>query len=385
MEFNIPYGKQHITQDDIDAVTRALKADLLTQGPRILEFETAFAEYVGSKYAIAVSNGTAALHLSALALGVKSGDQVITSPITFSASANCIEYCGGTVVFADIDPDTYLLSIDSCRSLLENAEQGAYKGIIPVDFAGLSVDMEAFRALAIEYDLFLLEDSCHAPGGGFESSDGFSLCGSGKFADMAIFSFHPVKHIAAGEGGMITTNSKSLYQKIQLLRTHGITKDPSILAENHGAWYYEMHELGYNYRLTDFQCALGLSQLLRANIGLERRNHIASVYRKAFKDLPIRMQHHPNGYKHAFHLFVIEVAERLELYNYMKENGIHTQVHYIPVHLMPYYKRKGYKKGNFPNAENYYSSCLSLPMYPTLSEEEQRYVIEQITDFYGKK
>jgi dTDP-4-amino-4,6-dideoxygalactose transaminase len=225
MRNNIPYGRQNITQDDIEAVVETLKSDYLTQGPRIAEFEEAFAKYCGSKYAVAISNGTAALHLCAMALNVNEGDKVITTPITFAASANCVRYCGGEVVFADIDPETYLLDITNVRKLLESSPKGTYKGIIPVDFAGRAVDLEAFRKLADEYGLWIIEDSCHAPGGYFEDSNGQKqICGNGKFADLSIFSFHPVKHIASGEGGMITTDDKDLYEKLLQLRTHGIVK-----------------------------------------------------------------------------------------------------------------------------------------------------------------
>ena len=250
---SIPYGKQNITQEDIDAVVEALRADYLTQGPKIKEVEDAFARYVGAEYAVAVSNGTAALHLCALALNLESGQKVITTPITFAASANCVRYCGAEVVFGDIDPETYLLDINSVRSLLENAPKGTYTGIIPVDFAGRPVNMEAFRKLADEYGLWIIEDACHAPGGSFQTSNGStSKCGSGQFADLAIFSFHPVKHIASGEGGMITTNNSSLYKRLLALRTHGIVKDESRYTnriafacggENYDAfplWYMEM-------------------------------------------------------------------------------------------------------------------------------------------------
>lgn len=381
MNWNIPYGRQHVTDEDIDAVVKTLKSDYLTQGPRVLEFERAFAEYVGCSYAVAVSNGTAALHLSVLSLDLNPDEKVITTPITFAASANCVRYCGGEVVFADIDPDTYLISLESCQRLLADSPHGTYKGIIPVDFAGLPVDMESFRDLANEYGLWLLEDACHAPGGSFMSSKGSSKCGSGEYADLAIFSFHPVKHIAAGEGGMITTNDENLYAKLQRLRTHGITKDPAELIENHGGWYYEMQDLGFNYRLTDFQCALAASQLNRANAGLKSRREIAERYDQAFNEVSVKTQSIPKGYEHAYHLYVIEVEDRLGLYNHLKANGIHAQVHYIPVHLLQYYKQLGHRKGDFPNAESYYEKCLSLPMYPTLTPEEQNYVIEKVKEF----
>jgi len=379
----IPYGKQHITEEDINSVVEVLKSDFLTQGPKIEEFEKAFAEYIGSKYAVAVANGTAALHLCILSLDVKPGDKVITSPITFAASANCVRYAGGDVVFADIDPETYLLDINKVEELLKASPKGTYKGIIPVDFAGRAIDLEAFRKLADEYDCWIIEDACHAPGGYFIDTKGQKqFCGNGSFAELAIFSFHPVKHIACGEGGMITTNNKKLYKKLQLLRTHGINKDPDLLIENHGGWYYEMQELGFNYRLTDIQAALGISQLKQAEARLKRRREIAANYTNAFIDKSFIKGLSGSLEGHGYHLYVIEVEDRKNLYNHLRKNKIFTQVHYIPVHLMPYYKKFGWKKDDFPNAENYYNRCLSLPMYPTLSNEEQEFVIETINKFY---
>ena len=391
----IPYGKQHITEEDIQSVIATLKSDFLTQGPKIKEFEEAFAAYVGSKYAVALANGTAALHLCALALGIKEGDKVITTPITFAASANCIRYCGGEVVFADIDPETYLLDIDKVRTLLEASPKGTYQGIIPVDFAGMPLNLEAFRQLADEFGLWIIEDACHAPGGCFMDSEGKEQkCGNGNFADLAIFSFHPVKHIAAGEGGMITTNDEKLYEKLLTLRTHGITRDTALFqntvavatgAEDQGeypGWYMEMQLLGYNYRITDFQSALGLSQLKQADANLARRRAIAKRYDQAFQNYPaIHSQLNEiksNASGHAYHLYVIQTENRLELYNYLREHQIFAQVHYIPLHLMPYYKQFGWKEGDMPEAERYYKRCLSLPMYPTLTEAEQAYVIEHV-------
>lgn len=396
----IPYGKQSISEEDIDAVIQALKSDYLTQGPKIKEFEDKFASYVGSKYAVAVANGTAALHICTLAMDVKEGDKVITTPITFAASANCIRYCGGEVVFADIDPLSYLLDIEKVRELLKSSPKGTYKGIIPVDFAGQAVNLEAFRRLADEFGLWIIEDACHAPGGYF--IDGFNNqqnCGNGKFADLAIFSFHPVKHIACGEGGMITTNDEILYKKLLMLRTHGITKEDETFLNDHKiaygigdeeiydsskfpGWYMEMQMLGYNYRLTDFQAALGLSQLKKADVGVKRRREIAKIYFEAFKDKKFIRGQSGVISGHAYHLYVIEVSDRAKLYTHLRNNNILSQVHYIPCHLMPYYRQMGWEIGNFPNAENYYSGCLSLPMYPTLTNEEQMYVIQTIFEFY---
>jgi UDP-4-amino-4,6-dideoxy-N-acetyl-beta-L-altrosamine transaminase len=377
----IPYGRQNITQQDIDAVTEALRADFLTQGPLINEFENKFAEYVGSKYAVAVANGTAALHLAALALNVNEKSKVITTPITFAASANCIRYCGGEVVFADINAETILLDIDKVRRLLEQSPKGTYQGIIPVDFGGYPVNLESFRALADEFGLWIIEDACHAPGGYFiDSKNSKQLCGNGVYADLSIFSFHPVKHIACGEGGMITTNNKTLFEKLLLLRTHGITKDPAKLTENHGGWYYEMVELGYNYRLTDIQCALGISQLSKAEQGLARRHTIATRYNKAFENSNIKLIIPAPLETHAYHLYIIQVESRKKIYEVLKQHGIFAQIHYVPVHNMPYYRNMGYKKGSMPLAEAYYEKCISLPMYPALTDEEQEYVIKVVLE-----
>lgn len=381
----IPYGKQNISQDDIDAVVDVLKADFLTQGPQIDEFEAAFAKYIGAKYAIAVSNGTAALHLCAIALDVNPKSKVITTPITFAASANCVRYQGGEVEFVDIDPKNYTLDLNKLEDVLKKTPSGSYSGIIPVDFAGFPVNLEELKTIANKYNLWIIEDACHAPGGYFTGKNGKKqFCGNGDFADLAIFSFHPVKHIATAEGGMITTNNKELYEKLQMLRTHGITKDPRFLIENHGGWYYEMQELGYNYRLTDIQAALGISQLKKADWGLKKRNEIAEKYNAAFKNTTIITPINPSNGLHAYHLYIIQAEKRLELYNYLKENNIFTQVHYIPVHLQPYYQKRGWKKGDMPVAEAYYEKCLSLPMYPSLKDEEQEYVISKILEFYNE-
>ena len=381
----IPYGRQFISEEDIQAVVETLKSDYLTQGPKIGEFEEKFAEYVGAKYAVAVSNGTAALHLSALSMDIKEGQKVITTPITFAASANCIVYAGGEVDFADIDPETYLIDIEKVEEKLANEPKGSYCGIIPVDFAGRAVNLEKLKNLADEYGLWIIEDAAHSPGGYFVSDEGEQkLCGSCEFTECAIFSFHPVKHIAAGEGGMITTNDLAVYNKLIMLRSHGITKSPELLNENHGGWYYEMQELGFNYRLTDIQAALGVSQLKRANQGLENRRAIAAKYQKELQDIPqiIRQSGVVGG--HAYHLYVIEVEDRLGLYNYLRENNVFTQIHYIPIHLMPFYKKKNWNKGDFPEAERYYDHCISLPMYHTLTQDQQNRVIDLIKDYYNK-
>ena len=378
----IPYGKQNIDKKDIEEVVKTLNSDFLTQGPKVSEFENNFAEYVGSKYALSVSNATAALHLSIIALGVKRGDRVITTPITFAATANCIRFVGAEVWFADIDPNTYLLDLNSVEELVKSKPKGFFKGIIPVDFAGYPVNMEEYRKFADKYDLWIIEDSCHAPGGYFlDSKNQKNMCGNAVYSDVSVFSFHPVKHIACGEGGMITTNSDKIYNKIKLLRTHGITKNNNLF--NSEGWVYEMVALGYNYRLTDIQCALGITQLEKNKEGLVRRNQIADNYIKAFKN-KLKYQEKSNDIFHAYHLFVIEVEDRLSLYNHLKDMQIYAQIHYIPIHTFPYYKNIGYEDANLSNAEKYYSKCISLPMFPSLKSEEQIYIIKNVLEHIKK-
>lgn len=380
----IPYGRQNITSEDLAAVETALKSDFLTQGPNIDAFEEAFAEYVGAGYAVAVSNGTAALHLSAMALAVGENTNVITSPITFAASANCVQYCNGTVYFADIDPDTFCLDIKKVEELVLSQPEGFFQGIVPVDFAGYPVDLEAFRKLADKHNLWILEDACHAPGAYFTGSDNVVYkSGSCELADLAIFSFHPVKHIACGEGGMITTNSKTIYDRLRLLRSHGITKNPAEMSQNDGGWYYEMQELGYNYRLTDFQSALGLSQLKRADEGLEARKAIAKRYFEAFKDNDFIIKQSGVVEGHAYHLYIIQVAKRKELYDFLRTKNIFCQVHYIPVHTLPYYRNQAHITADLSLSEEYYKHCLSLPMYPSLNADEHQYVIDTIKEFFN--
>ena len=379
----IPYGRQDIQKDDIDAVIETLTSDFLTQGPKVNEFENKFAAYIGVKYAVAVNNATSGLHLAVLAMDLKPGDRVITTPITFAASANCIRYANAEVWFADIDPNTYVLSFESTKKLIESKPKGFFKGIIPVDFAGLPVNLEAFSKLAKEHDLWIIEDACHAPGGYFiDSMNDKQMCGNGKYADIGVFSFHPVKHIACGEGGMLTTNSEAVYKKLSLLRSHGITKDN--MQQNHGGWFYEMQELGYNYRLTDIQSALGITQLAKNKVGVEKRNEIAETYKKAFKG-KLKFQSLPINFYNAHHLFIIEVDERKAMYDFLREHNIYTQIHYVPVQTLPYYQKIGYKGAELSNSENYYAKCISLPMYPSLKQEEQDFVIDKVLLFLNEK
>ena len=376
----IPYGRQSITQEDIDTVVECLQSDFLTTGPLVGKFERNFAEYVDAKYAVAVSNGTAALHLCAMALGVNESSNVITSPITFSASANCVRYCGGRVHFADIHADTVTPNIEAVRKLLAAHPKNYFSGIIPVDLAGYPVNLEEFRQLADEHNLWIIEDACHAPGGWFKDSSGLKQhCGNGKYADLAIFSFHPVKHIACGEGGMVTTNNEELYKRIKRLRSHGMVYqgEPELI-ENHGKWYMELQELGYNYRIPDILCALGISQLSKAEEGLKRRREIARKYDEAFESKIRTYSGSKDVAGHAYHLYIIQSDNRKMLYDKLREVGIYAQIHYIPLHTMPYYKAQDVEYQNLSVSENYYEKCLSLPMYPTLTNEEQDYVIEMI-------
>lgn len=383
----ISYGHQLITEEDIQAVVETLKSDYLTQGPRIPEFEKKFADYLGVKHACMVSNGTAALHLCAMALDIKPGDKVITTPITFVASANGFRYQGAEITFCDIDSKTFLMDLDKLEEILKASPKGTYKAVVPVDFAGYPIDEERLHKLAQEYGFATVIDCCHAPGGSWTDSKGEKqMIGNCKYADLSVFSFHPVKHIAAGEGGCITTNRMDLYEKVALYRTHGITKDLERLTSDDGGWYYEMQELGYNYRITEFQAALASSQLKRLDWSIERRNEIAKKYDKALDKLPILVPYRQEGIVHAFHLYVIEVhpMRRKALYDYLREHQIYSQVLYIPAHTMPYYKSLGHQEGECPVAEDYYKRCLALPMYPSLTDEEQQYVIDTIWDFYAK-
>lgn len=382
----IPYGRQNITDADIAAVTETLRSDYLTQGPKIAEFERKFADYVGARHGVAVNNATSGLHIAAKALGVGPGTRVIVTPMTFAASANCIRYCGGDVTFCDIDPDTYLMDARKLEKILDENPRGTFSGIVIVDFAGYPHNLEEFRRIADRHGLWIIEDACHAPGAWWTDSHGErQLTGNSRFADCTVFSFHPVKHIATGEGGMVTTNSDTLLKSLQLYRTHGITRDPALLAKNDGGWYYEMQELGFNYRLTDMQAALGISQLTRADKGLRRRQEIARRYDEAFAGIEaIRTPRRADDIFHAFHLYIIQVPDRKGLYDFLRANQILAQVHYAPLHLMPYYRQFGWEEGSLPVVEDYYEHCLSLPMFPTLSDEDQQYVIDKVKEFVCK-
>ena len=386
LKLPISYGRQFISDDDIQAVVDALKSDYLTCGPRIAEFENAFCEYVKAKHAVAVCNATGALHIAAMALGVKPGDNVICTPLTFASSANCIRFCGGNVKFVDIDPKTYLLDIDKLKETLAASPKGTYKGMVLVDFAGYPHNMEEFRKIADEYGMWILEDACHAPGAYFVDSTGDRVyAGCGKYSDITVFSFHPVKHITTGEGGIACTQNDSLKEKMALYRTHGITRDAEKLERQDGLWYYEMQELGYNYRITDIQAALGTSQLKVARKNVEIRRELVRNYNEAVKDIEaIKTPFEAADVYHAYHLYIIQVDDRLGLYNFLRENKIFAQVLYYPLHLMPYYKQFGNKEGDLPVVEEYYKHCLALPMFPTLTSEQQEYVIDKVKEFICK-
>ena len=370
----LPYGKQWLDDDDIRAVVGVLKSDWITTGPKIREFEEKFAEYVGAKFALALNSGTAALHAAVFALGIGPGDEVITTPLTFAASSNCIIYQGGKPVFADVQPDT--LNIDP--SEIEKKITSRTKAIIAVDYTGLPCDLDEIRRVAAKNDLSLIEDAAHAIGGEYKDRK------IGAISDLTVFSFHPVKHITTGEGGVITTNDPELTQRMRIFRNHGITTGARERQEK-GAWFYEMMELGYNYRITDFQCALGISQLSKIESFLARRREIASIYNEAFADLSqITTPVLPQDRVSAWHLYVIRLnldqleADRTKIFAALRAENIGVNVHYIPVYWHPYYHRLGYEKGICPNAEGAYKTLISLPIFPEMSGRDGEDVIEAL-------
>ena len=366
----IPYGRQHIDDDDVRAVAEALRSDYLTTGPRIGEFEQAVASFCDAPYGVAVSNGTAALHAAMFALGIGPGDEVIVPPMTFAATANSVLYMGGTPVFADVDPDTLLL--DPARVKEKITERT--RAIIGVDYTGQPCDWTALGALAKKHGLATVADGCHALGA---TQDNRKV---GTLADMTVYSFHPVKHVATGEGGMILTKAPELNERLRNFRNHGITTDART-REQAGAWFYEMHDLGYNYRMTDIQAALGVSQMKKLPGFLERRREIAARYDREFAGTDVRPLAVRKDAEHAYHLYVVRIPNRDAAYKRLREDGIFAQVHYIPVHLHPYYRKNlGTGEGLCPVAEAAYGEILSLPMYPDLTDDEQAYVIEKVLE-----
>ncbi len=380
----IPYGRQWISEDDIAAVVDVLRSDLITQGPVTDRFEQVVAEYCGAKYAVAVANGTAALHLACMSLGLGPGGLLWTSPITFVASANCALYVGADVDFVDIDPLTLNMSVEALAAKLEEAEKvGRLPDVVvPVHFAGASCDIAGIRALADRYGFKILEDAAHGIGGSYRDKH----IGSCEYSDVTTFSFHPVKIITTGEGGLVLTNDERIAERARLLHTHGITRDPSQMrGEPDGPWYYQQVALGYNFRITDIQAALGVSQLSRVDEFVSRRNEIAQAYLEAFRDLPVRCQDVPADTRSSYHLFTAELEkhDRSAVYDRLRELGVGSAVHYIPVHLQPYYRDLGFKPGDFPNAEAYYCRVVTLPMYPMMTDADVQTVIDVMTTVLG--
>jgi UDP-4-amino-4,6-dideoxy-N-acetyl-beta-L-altrosamine transaminase len=391
----LPYGQQWISDEDVNEVLKTLKSDFITQGPKVSEFENKVANYVGAKYAVAVSSGTAALHAACFAAGISGGDEVITSPLTFVASSNSVLYVGGKPVFADIELDTYTIDTTEIKKNITSKT----KAIIPVDFAGHPCELDKIMRIAKKNNLCVIEDAAHALGARYNGKI------IGSIADMTILSFHPVKHITTGEGGMVMTNNEKFYQKLLLFRTHGITKDsnkfvnkdlafapnPKTKKVEVNPWYYEMQELGYNYRMTDFQCALGIAQLEKLDRFIERRRWIVSRYNAAFKKLKnVIVPIEKDGVKSSYHLYVVRIyfknigKSRAQVMNELKESGVGSQVHYIPVHLQPYYRsRFGYVDSDFPNTMIFYQQALSLPLYPKMTDNDVENVINAVTNLVG--
>jgi perosamine synthetase len=372
----LSYGHQWIDNKDISAITNVLKSDFITQGSKVKEFEDAIAKYCNTKYAVAFSSGTAALHGAAYSAGIKQNDEAITTPMTFVASSNCILYLNGKIKFADIKKDTYNLdSVEIKKKITKKT-----KVLLPVDYAGQPCDLDEIIEIAKENNLIVIEDASHAIGAEYKGKK------IGGISDLTIFSFHPVKHITTGEGGMVLTNNKEYYEKLLMFRTHGITKNPKEMIKNEGEWYYEMQILGYNYRLTDIQCALGLSQLNKLNNFIKRRREIVKKYNKAFKEInEVITPYEKPDVKSSYHLYTIQLKleklkkGRKQIFDALRAENIGVHVHYIPVHLQPYYMTNfDFKKGDFPITEKYYERCLTIPLYPKMSNTDINDVIEGV-------
>jgi UDP-4-amino-4,6-dideoxy-N-acetyl-beta-L-altrosamine transaminase len=385
----IPYSRQDIIKKDIDAVIKVLKSDFLTQGPQVPNFEKAVCKYTEAKYGVAVNSATSALHIACLALGVKAGDRVWTSPNTFVASANCAIYCGAKIDFVDIDPDTYNLSINELKKKLEAAKKKKLlpKVVIPVHFAGQPCEMHQIYKLSKKYNFKIIEDASHAPGSAYLRNENlkkknFIKVGSSKYSDITIFSFHPVKIITTAEGGIALTNNKFLSDRMRLLRAHGITREKKKLRNQSSAeWYYEQIELGFNYRMNDIQAALGIEQLKRIDKFVLKRNILAKRYNRLLKNIAVKTPQLFSNIISSFHLYVINLNEKfdkkqhMKLFKLMRKKGIGVNLHYIPVHTHPYYLKMGFKKGDFPNSEKFYEKAISLPLYPNLKKKDQDFII----------
>jgi UDP-4-amino-4,6-dideoxy-N-acetyl-beta-L-altrosamine transaminase len=383
----IPYGRQDINQADIDSVLDVLQSDFLTQGPKVPLFEKIVSEYCGSDYAVAVNSATSALHIACLALGLGKGDYLWTSPNTFVASANCGLYCGAKVDFVDIDPLTYNLSTEELERKLIQAKKESKlpKILVPVHFAGQSCDMKKIHELSKQYGFSIIEDASHAIGGKYLDKS----IGNCHYSDITIFSFHPVKIITTAEGGLATTNNKNLLEKMQLLRSHGITRDQALMSKNsEGAWYYQQIDLGFNYRMTELQAALGVSQINRLDEFIVKRHALQERYDQLLKDLPIILPHQSDFSYSALHLYPIQVNTkkinkgRLEIFNALRDANIGVNVHYIPVHMQPYYRDLGFKPGDFSISESYYSNVISLPLFSQLSFDDQDIVTSTLKNIF---
>jgi len=372
----IPYGKQIISQQDIESVVEVLNSDFITQGPKVKQFEGEMAAYCNAKHSFAVNSATSALHIACLALGVGTDDLVWTTPNSFVASANCALYCGADIDFVDISPDTGNMCVELLAQKLATS-QVVPKVVIPVHFAGQSCDMKRIHQLSLEYGFKIIEDASHAVGAQYNDK----RVGNCEFSDICVFSFHPVKIVTTAEGGMALTNDDNLAKKLELFRSHGVTREPDLMTvDSVEPWYYQQVELGFNYRMTELQAALGLSQLIQLDHFVKTRNNIADLYKKAFDEADISYLKVDDTCYSAYHLFVIKVPEnvRSELFKHLRANEIGVNVHYIPIHTQPYYQELGFKPGQFKRAEAYYSQCISIPLFPALKQKDQEYIIDTI-------
>ena len=372
----IPYGKQIISQQDIDSVVEVLNSDFITQGPKVKQFEQQVADYCGAQFSFAVNSATSALHIACLALGVGEGDLVWTSPNSFVASSNCALYCGADVNFVDICKETGNLCVDELETKLNNAKT-LPKVVIPVHFAGQSCDMARIHKLSQQYGFKIIEDASHAVGAKYQGKP----VGNCAYSDICVFSFHPVKIVTTAEGGLALTNDNELAQRLELFRSHGVTREPELMTvEQPEPWYYQQVELGYNYRMTELQGALGLSQMAQLDAFVETRNNLASTYRQAFDRLGIDYLKVEDERYSSYHLFVIRVPadKRTALFKHLRQQEIGVNVHYIPIHTQPYYQALGFKPGQFPKAERYYSECISIPLFPALSAKDQQWIIDTL-------